>query len=171
VRPAPPYELTHGFDDQGRHFDAAGNLRESWTRADSAQYERRAELVVDQYSGYVAVDTFHVNGRLTLGENIADIGGLMIAYDAWRRSLAGKPEPPPIDGFTAAQRFFIAYAVSWREKVRPEMERTLVVSNPHASIRWRVNGVVGHLPAFAEAFGCKSGDPLARPPEQRMQIW
>ena len=86
-------------------------------------------------------------------------------------SLAGKPEPSPIDGFTPAQRFFIAYAVSWREKVRPETERTLVVSNPHSSIRWRVNGVVGHLPAFAEAFGCKSGDPLARPPEQQMQIW
>ena len=165
------HELTHGFDDQGRHFDAAGNLRDWWTTQDSAQYEKRAQLVVDQYNGYVAVDTFHINGRLTLGENIADIGGLMIAYDAWRKSLAGKPEPSPIDGFTPAQRFFIAYAVSWREKVRPETERTLVVSNPHSSIRWRVNGVVGHLPAFAEAFGCKSGDPLARPPEQQMQIW
>jgi putative endopeptidase len=165
------HELTHGFDDQGRYFDAVGNLRNWWTTQDSAQYEKRAQVVVDQYNGYIAVDTFHVNGRLTLGENIADIAGLTIAYDAWRRSLAGKPEPAPIDGFTAQQRFFIAYAVSWREKVRPEMERTWAVSNPHSSVRWRVNGVVGHVPAFAEAFGCKTGDSLARVPEQRMQIW
>lgn len=127
------HELTHGFDDQGRYFDAVGNLRNWWTTQDSAQYEKRAQVVVDQYNGYIAVDTFHVNGRLTLGENIADIAGLTIAYDAWRRSLAGKPEPAPIDGFTAKQRFFIAYAVSWREKVRPEMERTWAVSNPHSS--------------------------------------
>ena len=165
------HELTHGFDDQGRYFDAVGNLRNWWTTQDSTQYEKRAQLVVDQYNGYIAVDTFHVNGRLTLGENIADIAGLTIAYDAWRRSLAGKPEPAPIDGFTAKQRFFIAYAVSWREKVRAETERTWAVSNPHSSVRWRVNGVVGHVPAFAEAFGCKTGDSLARTPEQRMQIW
>lgn len=165
------HELTHGFDDQGRKFDAKGNLRNWWASKDSAEFEARSRVIVAQYNGYVAIDTFHVNGKLTLGENIADIGGLMIAYDAWRRSLAGKPEPPPIDGFTAEQRFFIAYAESWREKVRPEAERTWVVSDPHTSIRWRVNGVVGHLPAFAHAFHCQPGDSIPRTPEQRMQIW
>ncbi|HEX5387512.1 MAG TPA: M13 family metallopeptidase [Gemmatimonadales bacterium] len=165
------HELTHGFDDEGRKFDAQGNLRNWWTAADSAGFEARSQVVVEQYNGYVAVDTFHVNGRLTLGENIADIGGLMIAYDAWRKSLAGKPEPPRIDGFTPAQRFFLAYAASWREKVRPEAERTWVVSDPHTSIRWRVNGVVGHLPAFAEAFGCRAADAMVRPPDGRMRIW
>jgi putative endopeptidase len=165
------HELTHDFDDQGRKFDAKGNLRNWWTSQDSAQFETRSQVVVDQYSGYVAVDTFHVNGKLTLGENIADIGGLIIAHDAWRRSLAGKPEPLPIDGFTAEQRFFIAFAESWREKVRPEAERTWVISDPHTSIRWRVNGVVGHLPAFVQAFGCKAGDPMVRSPEQQMHVW
>jgi putative endopeptidase len=163
--------MTHGFDDQGRKFDAKGNLRNWWVSKDSAEFEARSAVIVKQYNGYIAVDTFHVNGKLTLGENIADIGGLMIAHDAWRRSLAGKPEPPPIDGFTAEQRFFIAYAAEWRDKVRPEAERTWVVSDPHTSIRWRVNGVIGHLPEFAKAFHCQAGDSIPRSPAQRMQIW
>lgn len=165
------HEILHAFDDNGRHVDARGNLREWWTPEDSAAFERRADLIVEQYEGYLAVDTLRVNGRLTLGENLADIGGLMIAYEAWRRTLEGKPTPPPIDGYTAEQRFFLAYANSWREKVRPESERNWAVSNPHAPVRWRVNGVVGHLPAFGEAFGCAPGAPMVVPPERRMQIW
>ncbi len=165
------HEMTHGFDDQGRKFDAKGNLRNWWASKDSAEFEARSDVIVKQYNAYIAIDTFHVNGKLTLGENIADIGGLMIAHDAWRRSLAGKPEPPPIDGFTSEQRFFISYAAFWRDKMRPETERTLVISNPHSSIRWRVNGVVGHLPEFAKAFHCQASDSIPRSPAQRMQIW
>jgi predicted metalloendopeptidase len=165
------HELTHGFDDQGRWFDAYGNLRNWWNSSDSARFYALSQSIVEQYNGYIAVDTFHVNGKLTLGENIADISGLMIAHDAWRRSLAGKPEPPVRDGFTAEQRFFIAYAESWRQKLRPELELTRVIGNPHAPARWRVNGVVGHLPEFARAFGCVSGDSLARPAKRQIRIW
>jgi putative endopeptidase len=165
------HEITHEFDDQGRMFDAKGNLVNWWTSADSAEFVRRAALIARQYSGYVAVDTLHVNGQLTLGENIADIGGLIIAHDAWRRSLQGKPEPAPIDGFTAEQRFFLAWASGWREKIRPETLRSRVLSNPHSPPMWRVDGVVQHLAAFQMAFGCHAGDPMYRPPEERMQIW
>jgi putative endopeptidase len=165
------HELLHAFDDNGRHFDAEGNLREWWTSADSTRFEHRADVVVAQYNGYVAIDTMRINGRLTLGENLADIGGLMVAYDAWRLALEGKPEPPPIQGFTVEQRFFLAYANSWREKTRPEAERALLVSNPHSPERWRVNGVVGHLEAFGRAFGCKAGDPMVRLPDERLELW
>jgi putative endopeptidase len=165
------HELLHAFDDNGRHFDAHGNLREWWTPADSAGFERRAGVVVAQYSGYVAVDTIRVNGRLTLGENLADIGGLMVAYDAWRLSLQGKPAPASIEGFTPEQRFFLAFANFWREKTRLEALRQYAVSNPHSPERWRVNGVVGHLEAFAIAFGCRAGDPMVRPAAERLQLW
>jgi predicted metalloendopeptidase len=165
------HELLHAFDDNGRHFDAHGNLREWWTPADSAGFEQRANVVVAQYNGYVALDTMHINGRLTLGENLADIGGLMVAYDAWQLALKGKPAPAPIDGFTPDQRFFLAFANFWREKTRPEAARMYLVSNPHSPERWRVNGTVGHLEAFAKAFGCKAGDPMVRPPTGRLQLW
>jgi putative endopeptidase len=165
------HEFLHAFDDNGRHFDARGNLRGWWTSSDSAAFEQRAELVVAQYSNYVAVDTLRVNGRLTLGENLADIGGLMIAYDGWQLSLKDKPAPGPIDGFTPVQRFFLAFANSWRDKARAEAERNWAVSNPHTTVRWRVNGSVSHHPAFAEAFGCRPGDPMVRRPDERLQIW
>jgi putative endopeptidase len=165
------HEFLHAFDDNGRHFDARGNLRGWWTSSDSAAFEQRAELVVAQYSNYVAIDTLRVNGRLTLGENLADIGGLMIAYDGWQLSLKAKPAPTAIDGFTPVQRFFLAFANSWRDKARPEAERNWAVSNPHTTVRWRVNGSVSHHPAFAEAFGCRPGDPMVRRPDERLQIW
>jgi putative endopeptidase len=165
------HELLHSFDDNGRHFDAHGDLREWWTSSDSARFERRADAVVAQYNGYVALDTMHINGRLTLGENLADIGGLMVAYDAWQLALRGKPAPAPIGGFTPDQRFFLAFANFWREKTRPEAERMYLVSNPHAPERWRVNGTVSNLEAFAKAFGCHAGDPMVRPPAQRLQLW
>jgi putative endopeptidase len=165
------HELLHAFDDNGRHFDAHGNLRQWWTPSDSAGFEQRARVVVTQYSRYMAVDTMRIDGRLTLGENLADIGGLMVAYDAWRLSLRGKPPPAPIDGFTPEQRFFLAFANFWREKTRLEAQREYAVGNPESPARWRVNGVVGHLEAFASAFGCRAGDPMVRPAAERLQLW
>ena len=165
------HELTHGFDDEGRHYDAAGNLRDWWLSADSARFGTQAALMVRQFDGYIQVDTFHVNGQLTLGENIADYGGLLTGYDAMERVLAQKGRPGPIDGFTPEQRFFLAYAQSWRVHDRPEQLRTRVTVDPHAPERWRVNGPLSNMPSFAAAFGCKAGDPMVRPPDQVAHIW
>ena len=165
------HEIIHGFDDQGRQFDAFGNLSGWWTEADTKEFNRRAEVVEKQFDGYVAIDSLHVNGKLTLGENIADLGGLLIAYGAYRRSLEGKPEPAPIDGLTGPQRFFLAWAQIWRAKSRPEFTRLLVNVDPHAPPEFRTIGPLSNIPAFAEAFGCKRGDPMVRPEEQRAQIW
>jgi predicted metalloendopeptidase len=165
------HELTHGFDDEGRQFDAVGNLRDWWTAEDAARFTERAKRVVAQFNGYVAIDTLHVNGDLTLGENIADLGGLAIAYDAFQRSLAGKPAPPPIDGFTADQRFFLAAGQVWRSLTRQEMARLRALTDPHSPPRWRVNGPMSNIPAFAKAFGCKQGDPMVRPDSVRAEIW
>ena len=162
------HELTHGFDDQGRKFDARGNLVDWWTAEDGKHFEGEAQKVVDQYNSYVGVDTLHVNGRLTLGENIADIGGLMLAFEAWKLSLGGKPAPV-IDGFTGEQRFFLSYAQAWRRKVRPEQLRTMILTDPHSPAAWRVIGAVSVNPEFAKAFGCKSGQAMVR--EARPEIW
>jgi len=165
------HEITHGFDDEGRQYDDVGNLTDWWTPEDAENFEARAQKVVDQYNGYVAVDTLHVNGRLTLGENIADLGGLTIAYYAWKRSLVGKPAPPPIDGFTPEQRFFLGYAQAWRRKLRPELTRTTTLTDPHSPAVWRVNGPVSNMREFQEAFGCKSGDAMVRAADLRATIW
>jgi putative endopeptidase len=165
------HEITHGFDDQGRQFDALGNLSGWWSDADTKEFNRRAEVVQKQFDGYVAIDSLHVNGKLTLGENIADLGGLLIAYGAYRRSLQGKPEPAPIDGLTGPQRFFLAWAQIWRAKTRPEFTRLLVNVDPHAPPEFRTIGPLSNIPAFAEAFGCKPGDPMVRPESERAQIW
>jgi len=163
------HELTHGFDDEGRKFDAAGNLTDWWTAEDAQAFAQRAEVVTRQFNGYVAVDTQHVNGKLTLGENIADLGGVAVAYAAFRRTLEGKPEPAPIDGFTADQRFFLAWAQIWRGADRPEYARLLVNVDPHSPARWRVNGPLSNIPAFTAAFGCRKGDVMLR--EERAEIW
>lgn len=165
------HELTHGFDDEGRHYDAAGNLRDWWTPADSATFAKQADLVVQQYDGYVQVDTFHVNGRLTLGENIADYGGVLTGYDALQRALERNGRPGLIDGFTPEQRYFIAYAQSFRQHTRPAALRTRVTVDPHSPEQWRVNGPLSNTPAFAAAFGCKRGDPMVRPVELVPKIW
>lgn len=165
------HEITHGFDDQGRQFDAQGNLSGWWTEADTKEFNRRAEVVRKQFDSYVAIDSLHVNGKLTLGENIADLGGLLIAYGAYRRSLEGKPEPKAIDGFTGDQRFFLAWAQIWRAKSRPEYIRLLVNVDPHAPPEFRTIGPLSNIPAFAQAFGCKAGDPMVRPDSARAQIW
>ncbi len=165
------HELTHGFDDEGRHYDAAGNLRDWWAPADSARFGAQTALIVRQFDGYIQVDSLHVNGPLTLGENIADYGGLLTGYDAMEHVLAQKGRPGPIDGFTPEQRFFLAYAQSWRVHDRPEDLRTRVTVDPHAPERWRVNGPLSNMPSFAAAFGCKAGDPMVRPPDQVARIW
>jgi len=166
------HELTHGFDDEGRHYDAQGNLRDWWTPTDSLKFTKEAQKVIDQFNGYIQVDTIHVNGALTLGENIADYGGLVTAYDALQRALArnGRPKQP-IDGFTPEQRFFIAYAQTWRTHNRPEVMRTRAVTDPHAPEKWRDNGPLSNIPAFAAAFGCKPGDPMVRSPNLVPHLW
>ena len=166
------HEMTHHFDDQGRLYDAAGNLRDWWTPADAAQYQSRAEQVVEQFNAYTVIDsTTHVNGRLTLGENIADLGGLKISYLAFEHLLTRKGRPPTIDGLTPEQRFFLAYAQIWRSVARPEYARMRVNTDPHAPWMWRVNGPLSNMPEFAAAWGCKPGDPLVRPPNKRAAIW
>ena len=165
------HEITHGFDDEGRHYDAAGNLRDWWQPADSAHFSEQAEKIVQQFDGYIQVDTFHVNGKLTEGENIADFGGLLIGYDALERALQRDGRPGLIEGYTPEQRFYIAYAQSWRVHNRPERLRTRVKVDPHAPEFWRVNGPLSNIPAFAQAFGCKPGDPMVRPTDSIPQIW
>jgi putative endopeptidase len=164
------HEITHGYDDEGRQFDASGTLRDWWTESDAKKYTTEATRIRDQYSAYVVADTFHVNGQLTLGENIADFGGLKIAYAAFEKAMAGKPRTP-IDGFTPEQRFFVAYATAWRSKNRPEAEITQSRTDPHSPDKWRVIGALSNLPEFAQAFGCKAGDPMVRADSVRATIW
>jgi predicted metalloendopeptidase len=165
------HELTHGFDDEGRHYDARGNLRDWWQPSDSVHFVEQAALVEQQFNEYIQVDTFHVNGKLTEGENIADWGGVLVGYDALQSRLARNGRPGLIEGYTPEQRFFIAYAQSWRVHTRPEQLRTMVTVDPHAPSRWRINGPVSNIPAFAQAFGCKDGDPMVRSKDKVPSIW
>lgn len=162
------HEITHGFDDQGRQFDKEGNLKDWWTEADAAAFGKRAACVDDQYSSYVAVDDVNVNGKLTLGENVADLGGLRIAYMALQEALEGTSRQP-IDGFTPEQRFFLGWGRVWCTNQRPELERMLAQTDPHAPAPTRVNGVVSNSPEFAAAFSCKAGQPMVR--DQRCRVW
>jgi putative endopeptidase len=164
------HEMTHGFDDQGRKSDGEGNLRDWWTQEDATQYDERAGRVATQFDNYIAVDSLHVNGKLTLGEDIADLGGLKIAYAAMERAQDGKPRTK-IGGFTPEQRFFLSWAQVWRQNIRPQYARTLALTDPHAPAQWRVNGPMSNLPEFKAAWGCKAGDPMVRPPEVRAEIW
>ena len=165
------HELTHGFDDEGRQFDAAGNLNLWWTPADEQKFKARADCVVKQYNSFVAVDDLHVNGKLTLGENIADIGGLRLGYLAWQRRAheAGAKLEPELEGLTPAQQFFTAYAQSWCSSTRPEEMRLRVQTDPHSPEEFRVNGVVEDLPEFQQAFNCKAGQPMVS--ANRCSIW
>jgi putative endopeptidase len=165
------HEMTHGFDDAGRQFDAEGNMSGWWDSTDNRAFAERADVMVRQAGDYVAVDTLKVNGKLTLGENIADLGGLLTAYGAYKRSLAGKPEPPPVDGLTGDQRFFLAWAQIWRSRFRPEFARMLVTVDPHGPNAFRTNGPLSNMAEFARAFGCKAGDPMVRAQADRVQIW
>jgi putative endopeptidase len=165
------HELTHGFDDQGRQFDAEGNLKDWWTAEDAKNYNARASIVETQYNEYVPLESLHVNGKLTLGENIADLGGLKIAYLAYQKSLEGKPRPAAIDGFTPEQRFFLSFAQNWRRNTRPESVRLMLQGDPHSPPRFRVNGPVSNMPEFSQAFQCKPGDSGIRPENVQVKIW
>ncbi|HEV2671238.1 MAG TPA: M13 family metallopeptidase [Gemmatimonadales bacterium] len=165
------HELTHGFDDEGRHYDARGNLRDWWQPSDSTHFVQQAALVEQQFNGYIQIDTFHVNGKLTEGENIADWGGLLVGYDALQKALSRNGRPGLIEGYTPEQRYFLAYAQSWRVHTRPEQLRTRVTVDPHAPEQWRVNGPLSNIPAFAQAFGCKDGDSMVRPKDKVPSIW
>ena len=164
------HELSHGFDDSGRKYDAAGNVRDWWTPDDARRYGERASVVERQYGSYVALDTLHVNGKLTLGENIADVVGVSIAYEAMQRAMRGRPRTT-IDGFTPEQRFFLAYARARLTVLRPEAARMLLATDPHSPGRFRVNGPLSNMPEFAEAFGCSAGDAMVRPVADRARIW
>lgn len=166
------HEITHGYDDQGRKFDAEGNLRDWWTEADAREFQRRAEKLVEQYDAYEPVPGARVNGRLTLGENLADLGGVSIAYDALQRALARDPSKRrDIDGFTPEQRFFLAFAQVWRVNTREaELRRRLVV-DPHAPPQFRAFGPLVNLPMFHAAFGIQPGDPMWKAPEDRADVW
>ena len=163
------HEITHGFDDQGSKFDAEGNLKTWWTAEDRAKFEERASCVADQFSSYEVQPKLFMNGRLTLGENIGDFGGLTIAYDAFMKSLEGKPRPANIDGFTPEQRFFLGWAQVWASKSTLEAERLQVQTDPHALARWRVNGPMSNMPQFAKAWGCRTGNKMIR--EKVCEIW
>ena len=165
------HELTHGCDDQGRKFDRHGNLSDWWTADDAKAYEARARCVEEQYSAFEVEPGLKVNGKLVLGESIADLGGLKIAWLAFRKSLEGKPRPADIDGFTAEQRFFLGWAQGWGRKYRPEAARNLTLNDPHPLGKFRVNGPVSNLPEFAAAFSCKAGDPMVRPADKRCEVW
>jgi len=164
------HEMTHGFDDRGRQFDAQGNLRDWWTPGDAEAYKKQAQRVVEQFDTYTVNDTLHVNGKLTLGENIADLGGLAVAYAAMQKALAGKPRTA-IGGFTPEQRFFLGYARVWRAMDRPEGLRTRVLTDSHSPAHWRVNGPLSNLKEFHDAWGCKDGDGMVRPADLRARIW
>jgi putative endopeptidase len=164
------HELTHGFDDQGRQFDAHGNLKDWWTKEDAAEFVRRASCISDQYSTYIAVDDVHVNGQLTLGEDVADLGGLILAYRAWRGATANQ-RLMPIDGLTPDQRFFVGNAQWACSNIRPETMRLLARTNPHSPPKYRVNGLVVNMPEFGQAFSCKPGAPMTKPPEKVCKVW
>ena len=156
------HEITHGFDDQGSKFDATGNFKSWWTATDRAKFEERATCVADQFNAYEVQPNLNINGRLTLGENIADLGGLTMAYVAYQKSLEGKPRPAAIDGLTPEQRFFLGWAQVWAGKYTTEAERSQVLGDTHSLPRWRVNGPLSNLPQFAEAFGCKQSSAMIR---------
>jgi endothelin-converting enzyme/putative endopeptidase len=163
------HELTHGFDDQGRQFDADGNLKSWWTPEDAKEFETRAECFVKEYSAFTPVDDVHLNGKLTLGENTADNGGVHLSFMALMKSMEGKPAPAKIDGFTPQQRFFLGYSQVWCQNVRPEAARLRAQTDPHSDGRDRVNGVLGNMPEFRQAFACHEGQPMVHAPSCR--VW
>lgn len=165
------HEMTHGFDDQGRNYDKDGNLVDWWTAEDAARFTERADKLADQYDQIIVVDTIHANGRFTLGENIADHGGLLVAHQAYLNSLKGKEAPAPIDGFTNEQRFFLGYATLWGQNIRPEEIRRLTKIDPHSLGKWRVNAALRNIAPFYGAFDIKEGDPMYMAPADRVVIW
>jgi putative endopeptidase len=164
------HEMTHGFDDQGRRSDAKGNLRDWWTKEDNEKFNAKADMVGKQYDAFMPLDSVHVNGKLTMGENLADIGGLTIAYQAFQKTQQFK-EGKKIDGFSPNQRFFLGWAQIWRSSSRPESVRQLVQTDPHSPEQFRTNGPLMNMPEFYESFGCKDGNKMVRAAADRSRIW
>ena len=164
------HEMTHGFDDQGRQYDKDGNLKDWWTPADAAKFKTKVQLVIDQYNKYTVLNDLHVNGSLTQGENLADIGGLAIAYQAFKNTPEGKSDTK-IDGFTPDQRFFLSFGQVWRIKDRDETLRMRISTDPHSPEMYRVNGPLSNMPEFYKAFNVKPGDKLYRPEAERVKVW
>jgi len=162
------HELTHGFDDEGRQFDAQGNLRDWWTGQDAKEFQTRAACISDQYSQYVVVDDIKSNGKLTLGEDVADLGGLLLAYMAWKSDTAGQ-KLEPMDGLTPEQRFFVGYGQSWCSNTRDETKRLRATVDPHSLDEFRTNGVVSDMPEFQQAFHCKPGSAMVR--QNACRVW
>ncbi|MFI5346373.1 MAG: M13 family metallopeptidase [Elusimicrobiota bacterium] len=164
------HELTHGFDDEGRQYDARGNLKDWWTKDDAAKFAERTKCVSDQYGAYVAVDDIRVNSALTLGEDVADLGGEILGYAAWRDAVKDR-KLENLDGLTPDQRFFVGFAQWACENVRPEQEREWALTNPHSPARYRINGVVVNMPEFAKAFSCKPGAAMVKPAGKVCAVW
>jgi putative endopeptidase len=164
------HEMGHGFDDQGRRFDATGALRDWWTKTDEAEYQKRAKILVDQYNQFEVLPDLHINGELTLGENLADLTGLVIARQAYLLSLKGQ-QPPVIDQIPADRRFYMGWAQSWRAKVRDESLRQQVLTDVHSPEMFRANGTVRNVAEFYAAFSVKEGDKLFLAPDKRVKIW
>ena len=162
------HELTHGFDDEGRQFDAQGNLRDWWTAEDAKKFQERADCISTQYSGYTVIDDIKINGKLTLGEDVADLGGLMLAYIAWKEDTKNE-KLEPLDDLTPEQRFFVGYGQSWCGETRDETKRLRATVDPHSPEKYRTNGVVSNMPEFQEAFHCKAGQPMVN--VNRCRVW
>jgi putative endopeptidase len=164
------HEMIHAFDDQGRKYDGNGRLSAWWTRSDARQFKARTAQLVRQFDGYEPLSGVYVKGNLTLGENVADLAGALVALDAYHHSLGNKPAPV-IDGLTGDQRFFLSYAQSWREKSTDAAIRQQIVSDPHAPDQYRVNGVLRNMEAWYKAFNVKPSDKLYLSPKNRVRIW
>jgi predicted metalloendopeptidase len=164
------HEMTHGFDDQGRQFDAVGNLRDWWSPESAAKFKERSQAIVNQYNEYEPLPGLHVNGELTQGENIADLGGIKLAYAALQKALAGKPREK-IDGNTPEQRFFLSFATIWKSKQRDEDLKLRLNTDPHSPARYRVDGPLSNLSEFQKAFNIPDNSPMVRPADKRVNIW
>ena len=164
------HEMTHGFDDQGRQFDKDGNMHDWWKESDGKNFTERTDRYADFFSAIKVLPDLNANGRLTLGENLADHGGLQVAYTAYKNATKAMPLPEK-DGLTADQRFFVAYAGVWAGNVNEEEIRNRTKSDPHSLGEWRVNGALPHIDAWYEAFGVKAGDKMYLPKEKRLQLW
>ncbi len=164
------HELTHGFDDEGSQFDAAGNLKNWWTKEDREKFDARTKCVEDQYAQYVVIDDVHINSKLTLGEDVADLGGEILAYMAWKGAENGK-RLQPIDNLTPDQRFFVGFAQWACANERPEELRLRAVTDEHSPAKYRINGVVVNMPEFSQAFSCNPGQPMVKPPEKVCRVW
>lgn len=165
------HEMTHGFDDQGRNYDADGNLRDWWTKDDEEKFKARSQVLVDQYDNFTVLDSLHVNGKLTLGENIADLGGLNVAYDALQKSMEGKPRPALIDGFTPEQRFFLSLAQVWRQNIRDKELMRRLREDVHSPGQFRVNGPMANMAQFYAAFNIGDDNNMYIPEDKRAKIW